>query len=285
MRRERRRFNKDQMDIKQVLYILGGILSLAVIAFIAIFLLYGTGNTEETDLARFNALVMDDYNTNDVEEASSQMGRTVNEVESSSGTNEIDNTVSNETSNEINSESVSSDENEDTTKYAVNTSKTEGKTVEEAKKEDDNVKEEEKEEPVKDPEFVIPVEGEILREYAKESLAYSPTLDEWITHNGIDIVAEKTTVVKASAEGTVKSIKNDPRYGLTAVIEHVNGFSSVYSNLLTAEFIEEGEKVEQGQTIGTVGNTATFEIADESHLHFEILKDDVSVDPELYIKS
>lgn len=284
MRRERRRFNKDQMDIKQVLYILGGILSLAVIAFIAIFLLYGTGNTEETDLARFNALVMDDYNTNDVEEASSQMGRTVNEVESSSGTNEIDNTISNETSNEINSESVSSDENEDTTKYAVNTSKTEGRTVEEAK-EDDNVKEEEKEEPVKDPEFVIPVEGEILREYAKENLVYSPTLDEWITHNGIDIVAEKTTVVKASAEGTVKSIKNDPRYGLTVVIEHVNGFSSVYSNLLTAEFIEEGEKVEQGQTIGTVGNTATFEIADESHLHFEILKDDASVDPELYIKS
>ena len=284
MRRERRRFNKDQMDIKQVLYILGGILSLAVIAFIAIFLLYGTGNTEETDLARFNALVMDDYNTNDVEEASSQMGRTVNEVESSSGTNEIDNTISNETSNEINSESVSSDENEDTTKYAVNTSKTEGRTVEEAK-EDDNVKEEEKEEPVKDPEFVIPVEGEILREYAKENLVYSPTLDEWITHNGIDIVAEKTTVVKASAEGTVKSIKNDPRYGLTVVIEHVNGFSSVYSNLLTAEFIEEGEKVEQGQTIGTVGNTATFEIADEPHLHFEILKDDASVDPELYIKS
>ena len=284
MRRERRRFNKDQMDIKQVLYILGGILSLAVIAFIAIFLLYGTENTEETDLARFNALVMDDYNTNDVEEASSQMGRTVNEVESSSETNEIDNTVSNETSNEVSSESVSDDDNGDTTKYAVNTSKAEGKTVEEAKKEDDNVKEEEKEETVKDPEFAMPVEGEILREYAKESLVYSPTLDEWITHNGIDIVAEKTTVVKASAEGTVKSIKNDPRYGLTVVIEHANGFSSVYSNLLTAEFIEEGENVEQGQTIGTVGNTATFEIADESHLHFEILKDDVSVDPELYIK-
>ena len=284
MRRERRRFNKDQMDIKQVLYILGGILSLAVIAFIAIFLLYGTENTEETDLARFNALVMDDYNTNDVEEASSQMGRTVNEVESSSETNEIDNTVSNETSNEVSSESVSDDDNGDTTKYAVNTSKAEGKTVEEAKKEDDNVKEEEKEETVKDPEFAMPVEGEILREYAKESLVYSPTLDEWITHNGIDIVAEKTTVVKASAEGTVKSIKNDPRYGLTVVIEQANGFSSVYSNLLTAEFIEEGENVEQGQTIGTVGNTATFEIADESHLHFEILKDDVSVDPELYIK-
>ena len=115
-------------------------------------------------------------------------------------------------------------------------------------------------------------------------MVYSPTLDEWITHNGIDILADKTTVVKASADGTISSIKNDPRYGLTVVIEHANGFSSVYSNLLTAEFIEEGETVKQGQTIATVGNTATFEIADESHLHFEILKDNVQVDPELYLK-
>ena len=129
----------------------------------------------------------------------------------------------------------------------------------------------------------MPLEGEILREFAKDNLVYSATLDEWVTHNGIDIAAEKATVVKASAEGTVKSIKNDPRYGLTVVIEHVNGFTTVYSNLLTAEFIEEGEKVKQGQTIGTVGNTATFEIADDSHLHFEIQKDSVSVDPELYL--
>ena len=67
----------------------------------------------------------------------------------------------------------------------------------------------------------------------------------------------------------MKSIKNDPRYGLTVVIEHTNGFQTIYSNLLTAEFVEEGEEVKQGDTIATVGNTATFEIADESHLHFE----------------
>ena len=45
---------------------------------------------------------------------------------------------------------------------------------------------------------------------------------------GIDIKAEKTTVVKAAEEGTVKSIKNDPRYGLTIVIEHENNFQTVY---------------------------------------------------------
>ena len=105
-----------------------------------------------------------------------------------------------------------------------------------------------------------------------------------MTHNGIDIKADKTTIVKASEEGTVKSIKNDPRYGITVVIEHADGYKTIYSNLLTAEFVTEGEKVKQGQTIGTVGNTATFEIADEPHLHFEILKDEEYINPELYIK-
>ena len=91
-------------------------------------------------------------------------------------------------------------------------------------------------------------------------------------------------MVKASADGTVKSIKNDPRYGITVVIEHANGYNSVYSNLLTAEFVKECESVKQGQTIGTVGNTATFEIADNPHLHFEILKNNENVDPEQYLK-
>lgn len=286
MRRERRGLGKSQPDIKRVLYIAGGILSLTVIAFIAVFILYGGGNQNKTQIARFNT-VADEYTSNTAQ-ASSQMGKTVNEVQ------EEANNVLNETVNETSNNNTIDDE--DTTKYAVNTSNSKVKS-EDSKKETANSNDtdktdtnkaseqtEETEKEQKDPEFAMPVEGDILREYAKDNLVYSTTLDEWITHNGIDIAAEKTTVVKASAEGTVKSIKNDPRYGLTVVIEHANGFSSVYSNLLTAEFVEEGEKVEQGQTIGTVGNTATFEIADESHLHFEILKDNANVDPELYIK-
>ena len=267
MRRERRNFNNRPMDIKKVLYITGGALSLAVIAFSAIFILNGINTNKSTDIARFNTSIVDEYTTNTIEEASSQIGKTVNEVEE-------------ETLNEIVDDTQS--EQEDITKYAVNTSKVQSNTVEETKIEE--TEKEDDEEKVKDPEFIFPVEGEILREYAKDKLVYSATLDEWVTHNGIDIKAEKTTVVKASAEGTVRSIKNDPRYGLTIVIEHVNGFKSLYSNLLTAEFVEEGETVEQEQTIGTVGNTATFEIADESHLHFEILKDNENLDPELYLK-
>ena len=132
--------------------------------------------------------------------------------------------------------------------------------------------------------FEKPIDGEIVKEYAKDNLIYSNTLQEWTTHLGIDIKADKTTVVKSAEAGKVKSIKNDPRYGLTIVIEHENGYQTVYSNLLSSEFVVEGEKVEKGQSIGTVGNTAAFEIADEAHLHFEILKDSIQVDPNIYLK-
>lgn len=132
--------------------------------------------------------------------------------------------------------------------------------------------------------FIKPVEGEILCEYAKDNLIYSETLKEWVTHTAIDIKADKTSIVKASADGIVKSIVNDPRYGLTVVMEHADGYKTIYSNLLTAEFVVEGEEVKQDQTIGTVGNTAAFESSMETHLHFEIMKDGEYVDPTIYLK-
>lgn len=132
--------------------------------------------------------------------------------------------------------------------------------------------------------FAKPTEGEIICEYAKDNLIYSETLKEWITHTAIDIKADKTSVIKSAADGVVKSIVNDPRYGLTVVIEHDEGYETVYSNLLTAEFVVEGEEVTQGQTIGTVGNTASFESEMECHLHFELLKDGEYLDPTIYLK-
>ena len=132
--------------------------------------------------------------------------------------------------------------------------------------------------------FVKQTEGDIICEYAKDNLIYSETLKEWITHTAIDIKADKTSVIKASADGIVKSIVNDPRYGLTVIIEHDEGYETVYANLLTAEFVVVGEEVAQGQTIGTAGNTASFESSMECHLHFELIKDGEYLDPAIYLK-
>ena len=164
----------------------------------------------------------------------------------------------------------------------------EDETAETASKNNDNetanTKAENQEETTKEISFAMPVDGEIVRGFAKDSLVYSETLQEWIVHQAIDIKANSRDVVKAAADGTVLAIKSDPRYGLTVIIEHDGGFKTVYSNLLTAEFVVEGEQVKQGQTLGTVGSSATFEIADEPHLHFEMLKDSEYVDPTIYIK-
>lgn len=136
-----------------------------------------------------------------------------------------------------------------------------------------------------DDSFIKPCTGEIIRTYSMDSLVYSDTLQEWITHRGIDIKGEMYQEVRAAQSGTIKSIKNDPRYGTSIIIEHKNGFKTVYSCLLgTRDGLEENQEVKQGDVIGKIGNSGVFETADGAHLHFEMLKDDEYVNPNIYIK-
>lgn len=130
--------------------------------------------------------------------------------------------------------------------------------------------------------FSAPIEGEIMKDFSDSNLVYSETLKEWTVHLGIDIKAEKGSAVTASEAGTVESIKNDPRYGTTVTIAHENGFKTIYSNLSSANAVIEGQEVEKGQTIGSIGDSAAFEISDESHLHFEMEKDGEAVNPSAY---
>ena len=154
--------------------------------------------------------------------------------------------------------------------------------VEESKIQVENESATGNEEAKKEITFAKPAEGEIICEYAKDNLIYSETLKEWITHTAIDIKVDKTSVIKSAADGVIKTIINDPRYGLTVVISHDEGYETVYSNLLTAEFVVVGEEVTQGQTIGTAGNTAAFESNMECHLHFELLRNGEYLNPAIY---
>ena len=262
-------------------------MALAVIAFVITFLIYGNQLNNDTDLARLDTNTIGTITA--TEETSNPYGKTVNEMENESNSTTNSSSTKNEENNSKIAVNTSQSENQTKTdKNNTTTTQKESSTNSNKTEQADTKKDEEKEttetEKVPDPEFKMPVEGEIMKEFANNKLVYSSTLDVWATHNGIDIAADKTTVVKAAADGTVSSIKNDPRYGLTVIIEHVNGYKTVYSNLLSTEFVVEGEKVEQGQSIGTVGNTAAFEISDEPHLHFELLKDNEQQDPELYLK-
>ena len=275
MRRENRgKGQKSEAKLDKIILYTGiGIAILAVIVF-ALFM-YSKSLNEDVknstmSLEKMASIV--ENSTENTESASTDIGKTVEESKNEITTN------NNQTNAVDNKNNTTTNTMENKTTNSTNSTKvTNAETSEKEEVKQGTVTQ-------KELNFQKPVDGDVVREYAKDNLIYSATLDEWTTHMGIDIKAEKTTVVKAAEEGTVKSIKNDPRYGLTIVIEHENNFQTVYSNLLTSEFVVEGEKVEKGQSIGTVGNTAVFEIADEPHLHFEILQDSLPVDPNIYIK-
>jgi murein DD-endopeptidase MepM/ murein hydrolase activator NlpD len=218
-------------------------------------------------------------NVPQIEQANSQIGKNINEVEDETTSENLAIELS-ENENEEEEDLDDEDENEEQETTSENLVETPN-TAETATTATEN---NENEEETPDPTFTMPVEGEIVKQYGKDKLIYSNTLKEWTTHLGIDIKANKTSVVKASSDGVVKAIKNDPRYGLTIILEHNKDFVTIYSNLLSSEFVTVGDQVKQGQAIGTVGNSATFEIVDEPHLHFEITKDGENIDPEMYIK-
>lgn len=263
MRRERRGKRELKTTNKNLLYIGGSLLGIGIISFAITFVLYGNEMKEQTSLGEEKIARLVQEAADSTQSISTQMGKTVEESK-----NEITNTTNTVTNTNTNTttKNTTTKNETDNTENAANTNK----------KEETNK--------TKEITFVKPVEGEITKEFAKEKLVYSNTLEEWTTHLGVDIKAAKTTVVKASEEGTIKSIKNDPRYGLSVIIEHQDGYETLYANLLTAEFVKVGEQVKQGQSIGTVGDTATFEVVDEPHLHFEITKNGEQIDPSTLIK-
>ncbi len=282
MKRDLGRKNKEDMNIKIIKYSTIAIAILTVIVFGV--LIYSKKLNEDIKEGTITgeeiaSILNNDNSSNKVENtesASTEIGKSINEV-----TNEVQenkNIMSNNIASKSNSESNKNTEKNILTTNQINSSNT---TKQTNSKSEDTAKETESKTELN---FEKPVDGDIVRDFAVDNLIYSNTLQEWTTHTGVDIKADKTTVVKSAEAGIVKTIKNDPRYGLTVIVEHENGYQTVYSNLLTSEFVVEGEKVEKGQSLGTVGNTAAFEIADDAHLHFEILKDSVQVDPNIYLK-
>lgn len=127
-------------------------------------------------------------------------------------------------------------------------------------------------------------EAKVTKAFSMDKLLYSVTLDQYMTHSGIDIQAPEDTQVLSVAEGTVTAIYEDDRHGITVEISHPGSITAIYSNLSTDEMVEIGDVVKAGTIIGGVGSTGLFESMEPAHLHLEFLKDGVYVNPADYIK-
>ena len=136
------------------------------------------------------------------------------------------------------------------------------------------------------PEFSLPVDGEISFDFSDSVPVFSPTMDDWRTHLGVDVLAELGSEVFAVADGTVTNVWDDPFMGTCVSIEHSGNAVSIYKNLAkdVGDGIVIGCSVKAGDVIGSVGETAMNEIAQEPHLHFEMTVKGETVDPKNHLK-
>lgn len=131
--------------------------------------------------------------------------------------------------------------------------------------------------------YVWPVIGEVELPYSMDKLVFNVTMDDWRTHDGIDIAAQAGEYVRAAAAGTVADVYDDVLYGTTVVIDHGAGLVSYYANLQEVPVVRTGDQVLAGDTIGAVGSTALCETAEPPHLHFAMSLNNESVDPAGYM--
>lgn len=129
--------------------------------------------------------------------------------------------------------------------------------------------------------FTVPAKGLLAKGHVMETLVYSMTMNDYRTHAGVDIEAQIGDPVYACADGKITGIYADPLMGNCMEITHADGYRSVYRNLADEfpEGIAEGASVKSGAVIAAVGESARVEIADETHLHFELYRDNAPVNP------
>ena len=131
------------------------------------------------------------------------------------------------------------------------------------------------------PSFVLPVSGKLSKSHDSEMQVFSNTMQDYRVHLGLDICATEGSAVSAVADGTVVEVWEDAMMGQCVAVSHSGDAISVYKNLSVTlpEGIEAGCAVKAGDKIGYVGDTAMAELADESHLHFEMTVGGIQVNP------
>lgn len=181
-------------------------------------------------------------------------------------------------------------ESEPRQKQEVEEATTQAKPKEEIKLEESPRKEEPKKEEATTPtaatdRYVMaqPVIGKVGLPYAENKLVYHKTLDQWSTHKGLDIQAEEGAPVRAALDGEIIEVVNDTIMGITISIQHEGDLITRYSNLSTDAMVKVGQMVAKGQVISGVGKTAANKTLEGPLLHFQVLREGQTIDPQKYL--
>lgn len=130
----------------------------------------------------------------------------------------------------------------------------------------------------------IPSINPVKNPNAHVSMAFGPNVHplngNWYIHKGIDFSTWRSgDPVMATASGQVVTVGFDNSFGNYVIIKHSHGIYTRYAHLSSFR-VKKGQLVDQGQTIGNIGNTG---ISTGPHLHYEVHIGSDVVDPAKYI--
>ncbi len=125
---------------------------------------------------------------------------------------------------------------------------------------------------------IMPASGKVVAEFSGGELVKFEKLGDWRTHSGIDIEAKEGDDAYVCENGVVEKIYSN-NMGGCILIDHQNGYKSLYANLGETDLVNVGDELHCGETVGRVGTTAVGDLTDGAHLHFEMYKDDKAINP------
>ena len=115
---------------------------------------------------------------------------------------------------------------------------------------------------------------------ASTGIRLNPFYKAYVRHDGMDFIVPQGTPVYASAAGEVMDVVHSTKgQGTVVRIAHAGGYKTCYAHLADIA-VSKGQKIPKGKRIGSVGMTGN---AFAPHLHYEVIKDTVYVDPIGYI--
>ena len=132
---------------------------------------------------------------------------------------------------------------------------------------------------VPEAQFVPPVSGEVTRPFSGSELVFDETMGDWRVHTGTDFACSEGDAVAVMAAGTISGVFSDPMRGFCVSVKHEGGLVSTTCGLSLNETVKVGQEVTAGTIIGKAGNTVLAESAQPCHIHVELTRDGVHVDP------
>lgn len=124
--------------------------------------------------------------------------------------------------------------------------------------------------------------SELKRPIGGYGIRIDPIYRTRMMHSGLDFTADRGTEVYATGDGVVVKVESKRwGYGKSIIIDHGFGYKTLYAHLSKFE-VKEGQKIKRGELIGLIGSTGK---STGPHLHYEVIKDGVKVNPIGYFHS